>query len=114
MISRNWRGVATHEAADKYVRHLQLETFPELSRIPGFVSASVLRRPTSNGVEFLIVTTWESMDAIRLFAGNSVEIAVVPSAVQAMMVEYDHEVTHYEIAAVHTSAARDSSDKTGS
>ena len=69
MISRNWRGVATHEAADKYVRHLQLETFPELSRIPGFVSASILRRPTSNGVEFLIVTTWESMDAIRLFAG---------------------------------------------
>lgn len=100
MISRNWRGIARLEEADNYVRHLQRETFPELSRIAGFISASILRRPTSGGIEFLIVTTWQSMDAIRQFAGEAVEVAVVPPTVQAMMIEYDHKVAHYEIADV--------------
>ena len=109
MISRTWRGIARQEEAANYVRHLQHETFPELSRITGFVSASILRRLTSKGVEFLIVTTWESMDAIRHFAGESVDTAVVPPVVQAMMVEYDHEVSHYEIADTYPSAPRDSS-----
>ena len=100
MISRNWRGIAKLEEADNYVRHLQRETFPELSRIAGFISASILRRPASGGIEFLIVTTWQSMDAIRQFAGEPVELAVVPPTVQDMMVEYDHEVAHYEVADV--------------
>jgi heme-degrading monooxygenase HmoA len=97
MISRNWRGLAKAEEADNYVRHLQHETFPQLSHIKGFVSASVLCRPTVEGVEFVIVTRWESMDAIRQFAGESAEVAVVPPPVQAMMVEYDAIVAHYEI-----------------
>ena len=108
MISRTWRGIARPEQADDYVRHLQLETFPELSRIPGFVSASIMRRRTSKGVEFLIVTTWESMDAIRRFAGQSVEVAVVPASVQAMMLEFDPLVTHYEIVDTYEPAERDS------
>lgn len=97
MISRNWRGVARAEEADRYVRHLQSETFPQLERIAGFVSASILRRPTAQAVEFLVVTTWTSMDAIRRFAGEPVDAAVVPPAVQAMMVDYDTKVSHYEI-----------------
>ena len=98
MISRNWRGLVRSEEADNYIRHLQQEVFPRLARIDGFVSASILRRETARGVEFLIVTTWESMDAIRQFAGEPVHVAVVPPAAQAMMVEYDREVAHYEIA----------------
>lgn len=97
MISRNWRGLAKAEEADNYIRHLQKDTFPQLSHIPGFVSASILCRPIAQGVEFVIVTTWESMDAIRQFAGESEDVAVVPLAVQAMMVEYDAMVAHYEI-----------------
>jgi len=70
MISRNWRGLARPEEANNHLRHLRNDTFPQLSHIPGFVSASILRRPTALGVEFVIVTTWESMDAIRQFAGE--------------------------------------------
>ena len=109
MISRTWRGIARPEEADNYVRHLQLETFPELSRIPGFVSASIMRRRTSKGVEFLIVTTWQSMDTIRRFAGMSVEVAVVPASVQAMMEEFDPEVTHYEVVDIYQPAEKGSS-----
>jgi heme-degrading monooxygenase HmoA len=97
MISRNWRGVARVEEADAYIRHLQNETYPQLSSIAGFVSASILRRPTAKGVEFMVVTTWQSMEAIRQFAGEPEDVAVVPRAVQAMMVEYDTKVVHYEI-----------------
>ena len=98
MISRNWRGVARAEEADNYIRHLRNDTFPQLSRIAGFVSASILRRATAEGVEFVIVTTWQSMEAIRRFAGEPEDQAVVPPAVAAMMVEYDATVAHYEIA----------------
>ncbi len=97
MISRHWRGVAKPEEADNYIHHLRNDTFPKLARIDGFVSASILRRSTAKGAEFLIVTTWQSIEAIRQFAGDSVDTAVVPHAVQAMMVEYDREVAHYEI-----------------
>ena len=77
MISRHWRGLAKREEADNYIRHLEDETFPQLARLAGFISATVLRRPVPQGTEFLIVTTWESIDAIRQFAGESVEAAVV-------------------------------------
>ena len=97
MISRHWRGVARAAEADGYVRHLQHDTFPQLSRIPGFVSASILRRPVAAGVEFLVVTTWQSIQAIRQFAGDTADGAVVPAIVQAMMVDYDRTVAHYEV-----------------
>jgi heme-degrading monooxygenase HmoA len=97
MISRQWRGLAKSSHADRYVEHLRAETLPALQEIPGFVSAAILRRNVSNGVEFLIETTWESIDAIQGFAGTDVETAVVPPRVQEMMVEYDNRVRHYQI-----------------
>jgi Antibiotic biosynthesis monooxygenase. len=98
MISRHWRGVVKTEKSDDYISHLQKDTFPQLGNIPGFVSASILRRSTAQGVEFVVVTTWHSMDAIRQFTGEPADMAVVPPVAQAMMVEYDKKVVHYEIA----------------
>src|SRR5262245_4991779 len=99
MIWRHWKGLAKSEEAENYIAHLQTDTFPGLSQIQGFVSASILRRPLDRGVEFLIITVWESLEAIRRFAGETAETAVVPPAVQVMMVEYDKQVSHYEVAA---------------
>ena len=97
MISRQWRGLAYASRAGDYVRHLREGTFPQLRRIPGFVDASILQRNVDPGVEFLVVTRWTSMAAIREFAGNNAVGAVVPPEVQAMMIEYDKTVRHYEI-----------------
>jgi len=99
MISRHWRGLAKPPHADDYVQHLRSETFPELLKISGFVGASILKRDTARGVEFLIVTTWESIRAIERFAGRDCEIAVVPERVQNMMLEYDGRARHYEVLA---------------
>jgi heme-degrading monooxygenase HmoA len=97
MIFRQWRGLARTERADEYVQHLRRDTFPQLARIPGFVDASILRRDVERGVEFLVVTRWRSLDAIRKFAGADAEIAVVPENVQQMMLDYDRRVAHYEL-----------------
>jgi heme-degrading monooxygenase HmoA len=97
MISRHWRGLAKSPHADAYVQHLRSETFPELSKIPGFINASILRRNVQQGVEFLVVTTWESTDAIERFAGRDSELAVVPEKVQEMMIEYDRRTRHYKV-----------------
>lgn len=99
MISRHWRGLAKPEAAQAYVDHLRSETFPAIRQLPGFVGASILQRTLPGGVEFLVVTQWSSLDAIRAFAGPDAEQAVVPDSVRAMMVEFDRSVRHYEVTA---------------
>jgi heme-degrading monooxygenase HmoA len=99
MIARQWRGLAHSKYADVYVEHVRTETLPQLAMVPGFVSASILRREVGDGAEFLVVTVWESLEAITQFAGADVETAVVPEKVQAMMIEYDRRARHYEIVA---------------
>lgn len=97
MISRHWRGLAKKDCADAYVEHLRTETFPSLRALAGFEGASILQRHVPDGVEFLVVTRWTSLDAIRAFAGKHVEASVVPGKVQAMMVEFDLTAVHYEV-----------------
>ena len=98
MISRHWKGVAKPGYAEAYVQHLRHDTFPGLARIPGFVRASILRRAVAEGTEFQIVTVWESLTAIKAFAGEDPETAVVPASVRAMLSSCDERVVHYEIA----------------
>jgi heme-degrading monooxygenase HmoA len=97
MIARVWRGVAAPETAHEYLEHLQGTVFPELFAIAGYQGASVLRRDIDTGVEFTVQTLWESIDAIRQFAGDQVETAVVAPAAQPLFRSYDHTVTHYEV-----------------
>ena len=97
MISRQFRALAHPNRAHDYVEHLRTETFPALRKIPGFVDASILSRPFRPGVEFLIITRWDSMDAIAAFAGADPEAAVVPAKAAEMMLEYDRRVRHFEV-----------------
>jgi heme-degrading monooxygenase HmoA len=98
VISRHWTGVAKAERAEDYISHLKSDTFPKLAKIDGFVSASVLRREVEDGIEFRVVTQWESWHAITQFAGKDPGAAVVPEIVQAMMERFDQRVVHYEVA----------------
>lgn len=100
MISRQWRGVARADSEAAYQEHLHADTFPAIRKIEGFVDATILKRPVANGVEFLVVTRWKTMDAIAKFAGDDPEIAVVPKKVRELMLEYDSRVRHYEIVEV--------------
>ena len=102
MISRQWKGIAKSSEAQRYTDHLRNDTFPKLANIHGFIHATILQRTVPEGEEFLIVTVWQSLDAIRQFAGDNAETAVVPEVVQAMMVDYDKTVRHYAIVETRT------------
>lgn len=94
MIARLWSGKAKDAAnGDLYVRHVTRNVFPELKKIAGHKGAQVLRR----NQEFLVITFWESMDAIRRFAGDDPERAVVEPEAQAVLIDYDELVSHYEV-----------------
>jgi heme-degrading monooxygenase HmoA len=99
MISRQWYGLARSERAQDCIRHLLTETFPALGNIPGFVDASILPRTLTTGVQFQVVTRWNSIDAIVRFAGADAEASVVPPQVAEMMIEYDPRATHFEVVA---------------
>jgi heme-degrading monooxygenase HmoA len=96
MIERHWKGIVKFEEEDNYIEHLLKDTFPKIEKINGFIKASVLKRPVANGVEILVVTVWNSMEAVQQFAGINPDKAVVPKKVQQMMITYERNVIHYE------------------
>jgi len=97
MIARLWRGFALSEKANEYLAHVQQAVIPELRQINGYRGIYVLRRNLDDGVEFTVLTLWESMDAIRKFAGENVETAVVAPVAQALLSAFDLKVMHHEI-----------------
>lgn len=100
-ILRLWKGRATAAKAGDYVRHASKTVFPEVQALPGHRGAYLLRRSVDSSVEFTVLTLWDSMDAVRGFAGTDPERAVVEPAARAALSDFDETVTHYEVV-VHT------------
>ena len=97
MISRHWTGLAKKDKVDEYIAHLKNDTFKQLAKIDGFIDAAILKRDLPEGTEFLIITKWDSLEAIKQFAGENYETAVVPKIAQEMMIRYDKHAKHYEV-----------------
>ena len=97
MIIRQWRGLAKKEKEADYVAHFREEVLPKLRQLAGFHGATVLRKEKKEAVEVTVLTSWASMDAIRKFAGENVEVAVVASAAQPCFLSYDKTVSHHEV-----------------
>ncbi len=98
MIVRIWTAEALHEDADEYRRHFHDELMPKLRTHEGFISAEALERHGKNvldDVEFVVITRWESMDAIRKFTGSHEERAVIEPDVRAALKRYDETVKLY-------------------
>jgi heme-degrading monooxygenase HmoA len=99
MVVRSWRGYGGLASPEAYPTHLLEEVHPKLAQLPGFRGLYLLRRQHPNEVEFLVLTMWESMEAIRAFAGPEPEQAVVEPAARAALLRYDSLVSHYEVVA---------------
>jgi len=97
MIVRTWRGRAHESNSRAYVDHFTQNVLPELRAINGFLGASLLRQKRSSDVEFLVLTRWASLDAIRAFAGNDIRRAVVEPQAAATLVSFDPTVEHFEV-----------------
>jgi heme-degrading monooxygenase HmoA len=96
MIVREWRGRAKLDRAEAYPKHFRESVAPELKSIPGFLGADLCRRLSGDRIEFLVVSRWRSMEAIRAFAGVDAGKAVVEPGAIASLEEYDDFVRHYE------------------
>ena len=97
MIIRAWRGRARRSRSDAYPKHFREVVIPVLQKTPGFLGAHLSWRPECDQVEFLVLTRWQSMDAIGAFAGSTVDRAVVEPGAVAALDDFDDTVQHYEV-----------------
>ena len=85
VIVREWRGRADVNRPDAYPEHFRNVVAPELSGVDGFLGADLVRRDLDDSIEFTVISRWASMNAVRDFAGDDPERAVVePGAVAAL------------------------------
>src|SRR5215468_10855903 len=97
MILRMWKGQASGEKADEYVQHVKRTVFPKLESIEGFSEAYLLRHPLNGGVEFVVLTLWDSMQGVHRFAGDDADEAVVEPEARSALSGFDDFVTHFEV-----------------
>jgi heme-degrading monooxygenase HmoA len=96
-ILRLWRARSTVECAGDYVRYATTKVFPALRALEGHRGAYLLRRAVDDAVELVVLTLWESMEAVRKFAGVKPEKAVIGPEAQAILTSFDESVTHFEV-----------------
>lgn len=97
MIARTWRGVTRAEDADTYLEYLEKTGFHEYRATPGNQAVLGLRRVVDGRAEFLLVTLWESEEAIRKFAGEDIERAVFYPEDDRFLIEKGERVDHFEV-----------------
>jgi heme-degrading monooxygenase HmoA len=97
MILRLWRGRAEISRPEDYPRHFRNAVLPELRATPGFIGARLTRRLEGGEIEFLVITEWASLDAIKAFAGERLDEAVVEPAAVAALASYETTVQHFEV-----------------
>jgi hypothetical protein len=101
MISRIWHGWTTPANADTYEALLKSEIFVGIGnrKIGGYRGIQLFRRDLGTEVEFVTVMWFDSLDAVRVFAGEDYEVAVVPPKARAVLARFDARSQHYEVRA---------------
>lgn len=96
MILRSWRGRTRTSDAEAYVAFLHSVVLPEIEALGGR-GAYVLRRDEESTSEFWVLSLWDSIDAVRRFAGPNPEEAVVPAEAQLLLLDFDPLAHHYQV-----------------
>lgn len=98
MIVRSWRGWASAANADAYQQHFAGDVLGHLRQLGGFRGAELWRREEEGETEFVAVTRWDSIEAVRAFAGSDHELAVVEPEARRVLDRFDERCLHYEVA----------------
>jgi antibiotic biosynthesis monooxygenase (ABM) superfamily enzyme len=101
VIARIWRGWTTPANAAAYDALLREEIFEGIAgrRIEGYRGIELFRRPDGDVVEFVTLMRFDSLDAVRAFAGEDYRAAVVPPKARELLLRFDARSAHYEIRA---------------
>ncbi|NOS71201.1 MAG: antibiotic biosynthesis monooxygenase [Verrucomicrobia bacterium] len=99
MISRIWHGYTTLEKADTYEALLKSDIFVGIHdrNIPGFQEIQLFRRNLEEEVEFITVMWFDSIEAVKAFAGKDYEVSVVPPKARGVLSRFDERSQHYEV-----------------
>jgi heme-degrading monooxygenase HmoA len=100
MIERLWSARTTRDGAVKYADHFRRIVLPELASVSGYRGARLLEREIDGGIEVLVITRWHSLDAIRAFAGDELDRAVVHQEAATLFSDYDRKVRQFGIVAL--------------
>jgi heme-degrading monooxygenase HmoA len=98
MIARIWRGWAPRDTAPDYERHYATDVAEHLKHVAGFQGARLLRQDDGDEIMFTSITFFESLDAVRGFAGDHYDHAVLEDEARRALSHWDDRVTHQEVA----------------
>ena len=98
MIARLWSGAVRTAHADEYAAYIQETGFAEYGRTPANRGAWLLRRDAEGTTEFITLSLWDSVDAIRAFAGEEIEAAVLYPEDARYLIGGESRIAHYEVA----------------
>jgi len=97
MIARVWRGITPKEKADDYLAYLQDTGLRDYAGTPGNKGVSVLRRTQGEHCEIMLISFWESMDAVRAFAGENPDRSVYYPEDEQYLLQMEPLVRHYDV-----------------
>ncbi len=97
MIARTWAGATREADADTYLDYLHATGLAAYRATPGNRGVLALRRIENGRAEFLLLTLWETEEAIRRFAGDDIERAVFYAEDDRFLIARDERVHHYEV-----------------
>lgn len=97
MIARIWRGVTPESKADQYFDYLMITGVKDLRATDGNRGVMVFRRVSDGQAEFILISLWESFDAIRRFAGDEIDIAVYYPEDKEYLLALEPKVLHFEV-----------------
>ena len=99
MIARHWRGWTEIGNADAYEAHLKSTVLPALRGIEGYRGGYILRYENPREVEFAVINFFESLDAVKRFAGSDYTTPVLEPDAKKLLTRADMYATHYEVRA---------------
>ncbi|MBO0911391.1 MAG: antibiotic biosynthesis monooxygenase [Acidobacteria bacterium] len=97
MIARHWRGWTQVADADAYEALLKTRVFPGLKKIPGYSGGYIFRRDGARESEFVVINLFETLDAVRKFAGPKYDIPVFEPEARRLLSRFDEVANHYEV-----------------
>jgi hypothetical protein len=99
MIARHWRGWTDVHNADAYETLLKTKVLPDLKRVAGYSGGFILRANGEEEVEFVVINLFDSMDAVRTFAGADFATPVFEPEARLLLSRVEPIARHYEVRA---------------
>jgi len=98
MIARIWRGITLKEKADDYLAYLHETGIKDYAKTAGNRGVTILRRDQGEHCEIMLISLWDSMEAVRAFAGENAERSVYYPEDEHFLLQMEPLVRHYEVA----------------